>query len=114
MVTINQVQRGMTMFLDRDIIPHLTGMERVVVGGGGALLASKLPAVMERLSKHPLLGALGVYNTNDGLVDIDSIYQAIAPYIGSESLALTIPWVNVTLKMSQREITALFNYIKEA
>lgn len=113
MVTINQVQRGVTMFLDRDVIPHLTDMERIIVGGGGNLLVATLPAVMDNLAKHPFLGALGVYNKDDGLVDIDSIYQAISPYIGSESLALTIPWVNVTLKMSQREITALFNYIKE-
>lgn len=62
MVTIAQVQRGMAEFIDREVVPHLQGFEKIVIGAGGGLITSKLPQIMEKVADHPMLSALGLYN----------------------------------------------------
>lgn len=113
MVTINQVQRGMTEFVDREIIPHLSGFERVVVGGGAGLISAKLPAVMDSLMDTPVVSALSLYDKAGQMVDIDAVYNAVKPYIGNEQFPVKIPVAGVTLKMGQAEIAKLYQYIKE-
>lgn len=113
MVNINQVQRGVTEFIDREVIPHLSGFERIVVGGGAGLISSKLPAVMDNLMDNPMLSALSLYDKESKMVDIDAVYNAVKPYIGSEVFPVKIPVAGVTLKMGQNEIAKLYQYIKE-
>jgi hypothetical protein len=114
MVTIAQMQRGMTEFIDRELIPHLSGMERIVVGGGGTLIAAKLPEVLTKFSDHPLLSVFGLIDKEHGTMDIDAVYNAVKPYMGTESFPVKIPIVGVTLKMGHNEINQLLRYIKES
>lgn len=113
MVTMNQLQRGITEFIDREVIPHLSGFERIVVGGGAGLIAAKLPAVMDNLMSNPIVSALSIYDKSRGEVDIDAVYTAVKPYIGNEVFPVKIPIAGVTLKMSNVEIAKLVQYIKE-
>ena len=112
MVTTAQMQRGMVNFIDREVLPHLSGYEKLVVGAGTSLIATKLPNVMDNLSHHPVLAALDLYK--DGQVDIDAVYNAVKPYIGTEQISVKVPVVGITLRMGQREIADLYRYIKEA
>lgn len=112
MVNVTQMQRGLVNFVDREIAPHLSGWEKVVIGGGASLIANKMPAVVETIAAYPIVSALDLYR--DGEVDIDAIYSAIKPYIGTEPFAVKIPVVGVTLKMGHREIADLVKFIKEA
>lgn len=56
---IAQVQAGLAKFIDRDVVPSLSGWDRVLVGGGGGLLAARLPALLQQYAAHPLVAALG-------------------------------------------------------
>lgn len=114
MVTIAQMQRGVADFIDKEVVPHLSPFERIVVGGGAGLIAAKMPEVMESLNKHPVVAALHLYDKESRMVDIDSVYAAVEPYIGSEPFSVKIPVAGVTLKMGQREIRELYTCIKEA
>lgn len=114
MVTVNQMQRGVTTFIDREIAPHLSGFEKVVVGGGANLIVSKLPDVMSKLNENPMISALGIYDKESGKMDIDAVYNAVKPYISAEPFSIKIPVAEVTLKMGQGEIADLYRYIKEA
>jgi len=111
MVTITQVQKGLTRFIDSDVMPKLSGWEKIVVGGGGGLIASKLPDV---LGSYSMISALGVYDAERGEVDLDAMYEAAKPYIGDEAIPVKIPLVGVTLKLTQRELDSLYRYIMEA
>lgn len=114
MVTIAQAQQGIADFIDREVVPQLTGFERIVVGAGGGLIAAKLPELMNKLGDHPMLSILDVYHKDTGEVDIDSIYRAMEPYISAEPFSVKIPVVGITLKMGRQEIRDLYNYIKGA
>lgn len=113
MVTMDKVQQGIALFIDRELIPSLTGWDKVLVGGAAGLLAANLPRIAAQYAAHPMVAALGVYDPNVNQVDIDAVYKAAAPYIGAEPLPVKLPMLGMTIKMGKREIDALYRYIME-
>ena len=111
MVRMDQVQRGLAAFIDNELMPSLTGWDKVLVGGGAGLLSAKLPQIV---SQFPVVAALGLYDAASNQVDIDALYNAIVPHIGTEALPLKIPMVGITVKIGRQEIDALYRYVKEA
>lgn len=110
---IENIQSGLAKFIDREIVPNLSGWDKVLVGGGGGLLAARLPQLLEQYSEHPIVGALGIYNKENGNVDIDALYQAVVPYVGTEPLPIQIPLIGITIKIERRELDSLYAYIRE-
>lgn len=111
MVPMDRVQRGLAMFIDRELAPSLSGWDKVLVAGGAGLAVAKLPNLIEQ---YPIVSAMGVYNKENNLVDIDALYKAASPYIGAEALPVKIPMLGITVKMGKPEIDTLYRYIKEA
>lgn len=111
MVSMDKAQRGMAAFLDRELIPSLTGWDKVLVGGGAGVLVAKLPKIVEL---YPIVTALDIYDKANNQIDIDTLYQAVVPYIGGETLPLKIPYLGITIKLGRPQVDALYHYIKEA
>lgn len=111
MVAMEKVQRGLAAFIDRELIPSLSGWDKVLVGSGAGLAVAKLPQI---IIQYPIISALGVYDKEANNLDIDALYKAITPYIGTEPLPVKIPILGITVKMGKPEIDALYRYIKEA
>ena len=111
MARMDQVPRGLAAFSDNELMPSLTGWDKVLVGGGAGLLSAKLPQIV---AQFPVVAALGLYDAASNQVDIDALYNAIVPHIGTESLPLKIPMVGITVKIGRQEIDALYRYVKEA
>lgn len=113
MASITAIQSGLARFIDRDIAPGLTGWNRVLIAGGGGILASRLPQLLDQFADRPLLAALGVYDRQNGSVDIDTLYQAASPYIGTEPLPVKIPYIGITMKIGKKDIDSLYSCIRE-
>lgn len=113
MVSIAKVQQGLTKFIDREVIPGLSVSERILVGTGAGLLANKIPALLQTYADHPLLKTMDVLDLQNGMVDIKAVYDAAQPYIGADPIPVTIPIVEITLKLGKREIDTLYKYIME-
>lgn len=113
MVTIEQTQKGIARFIDAEIVPRLSVVEKLVVGGGAGILTSKLPAMLDVLAENKLIGAMGIYDREHGEIDIEALYNAAKPYIGADPIPVKIPAVGITLKFTQREIDTLYKYIME-
>lgn len=113
MVTVSQIQRGFALFIDREVAAAFNGWQKAVVAGCAGLLAANFPNIMKAYGEHPFVSALGVYDPNSGMVDIDSLYNAVVPKLGADKIPITIPKIGA-IKMGQQEIDALVRYIKEA
>ena len=72
-----------------------------------------MPETLARYAERPIFAAMHIYDPESGDVDIDALYQAAKPYMGTEPLPLKIPALNVTIKMGKKEIETLYAYIKE-
>lgn len=113
MVTINQVQKGFARFVDEHIAGAFSGWQKAVVVGGATLLAANLPNLVKVYGAHPVVAALGVYNAESGMLDIDSLYNAFVPHMGADKIPIPIPKVGA-IKLGKEEIDIICRYIKEA
>lgn len=113
MASMEKVQAGIAKFIDREIAPSLSGWDRVIVAGGGGLLAARLPNILAAYAQKPLVAAMGVFDENTGEVDTDALYAAAKPYMGTEPLPLKIPLLNITIKVGKKQLDTLYAYIKE-
>ena len=113
MVSIPQIQRGFTLFIDNEVAMAFTGWQKAVVAGAAGLLAANLPNIVKVYGTSPLVAAMGVYDANSNTVNIDALYNAFVPKLGSDKIPITIPKIG-TIKMGQPEIDTLMRYIKEA
>lgn len=112
MATISQVQRGFALFIDNEVAAVFDGWQKAIVAGGAGLLAANFPNLVKAYANHPLVLALGVYDAGSGMINIDALYNAFVPKMGSEKIPLTIPKIG-TIKFGKEEIDLLMRYIKE-
>lgn len=110
MASLQQIQQGAVRFVDNELVPAFSGVEKVLVGGAAALLVANLGNLVQQYTSHPMVAALGVYNNGD--IDIDALYKAFAPRLGAEKYPLKLPMVG-TIKVGKEEIDKLYKYIKE-
>lgn len=113
MVTVDQIQRGFALFVDNEIAVAFDKWQKVVIGGFGGLLASSLPNIVKEYSANPFFAALGVYDSSSNSVNIDALYNAFVPKLGTEKIPITIPKI-ATIKLGREELDALVRYIKES
>lgn len=114
MVTISQAQAGILKFVERNIAPSLSMLEKVVVGGAMNLISDRLPALIDKYADNKFFDALGVYDKTRGEIDIDALYNAVTPYLGVDPIPIDIPVVGLKMKVTRREVDDLYRYIKEA
>lgn len=112
MVSISQIQRGFVSFVDNEVAVAFEGWQKAVLAGAAGLLAANLPNLVKVYGSYPIVAALGVYDANAGMVDINALYNAFVPKLGTEKIPIVIPKIG-TIKMGREEIDALMQYIKE-
>ena len=113
MATIPQIQTGAARFIDNELLPSFTGWQKVLLGGGMGLLLKNLPKTIAALAQHPMVAALGIYNAQNGTVDVDALANAFLPQMGADALPITIPG-GVTIRLARADFDKLIRYIKEA
>ena len=113
MATIQQVQKGFTRFVDNHLACAFSGWQKAIVLGGSTLIAANLSKIIARYAAQPLVDAVGIFDINSGTVDIDALYNAFVPNLGSEKIPLTIPIIGV-VKLGKEEFDYILRYIKEA
>ena len=113
MATIKQVQTGFARFIDSHIAGAFEGWQKAVVVGGATLLTANLPNLVKVYGVTPIVAAMGIYNPEAGTIDIDALYNAFVPSLGTDKIPVTIPKI-ATLKLGKEDLDILCRYIKEA
>lgn len=118
MVTLAQAQAGILKFVEREIAPNLSMIEKIVVGGVINLVSGKLPVLVDNYMSSKFFTSLEIYDKEQGKIDIDALYNAIKPYVGVDPITIPVKipgiGVDLNLKFTQRDIDTLYKYIKEA
>jgi hypothetical protein len=113
MATIQQIQRGFATFVDMEVACAFEGWQRAVVAGCAGLMAANAHKLVEVYGTHPFVAALGVYDSESGNVDLDSLYNAFVPRLGAEKIPISIPKIG-TIRIGRPEIDSLMRHIQEA
>ena len=118
MATIQQVQKGLARFVDTHVAGAYSGAEKIAILGGTTLIASGLPNLLKYYGQSGVVGALGLYDPDTGIIDVDSVYNAFVPHMGAEKIPIKLPKFGSidlgTLKLGREEIDILVRYIREA
>lgn len=110
MVTIKQVQDGFVLFVDKYVACAFEGWKKYAISGGAALLANNIPNLV---NAYPAVSALGVYDPQNGYVDVDALHAAFVARLGNEKIPITI-MPKETIKLGRDDLEALIRCIKEA
>lgn len=110
MATIKQVQDGFVRFVDTYVACAFEGWKKYAVSGGAALLANNIPNL---ISAYPVVAALGIYNPETGMVDIEALHKAFVARLGNEKIPINII-PKETVRLGKDDLEALIRCIKEA
>lgn len=111
MVTMQQVKNGLVKYIDADVLPHLAGIKKLGLGVYTALAANNVVGLIEKYREHPAVAVLDVIDT-DGNVDIDKLYQAVAPqFANGEKQTISIPLIG-DMTVDKSDLEKLYRYIK--
>jgi hypothetical protein len=113
MATLLQVQRGFVNFVDNEVAAAFEGWQKTVVAGVAGLMAANLPNLAKVYGSTPFVAALGVYDQNSGNINIDALYNAFVPKMGTDKIPIAIPKIG-TIRLGRDELELLMRYIKEA
>lgn len=113
MATMQQMQKGFTRFVDNHLAAAFSGWQKAVVLGGAALIGASLPKIIESYADRPLVSAVGIIDKSSGSVDVDALYNAFIPNLGTEKIPIAIPIIGV-IKLGREEFDNILRYIKEA
>lgn len=118
MATIAQVQKGFAVFVNNYVAGAYTGIEKAILLGASALITANFPNIVKEYGQHPMVSVLGIYNADTGFVDMDALYNAFVPHMGTEKIPIELPnmgKINMgTIKIGKEEIDALMRCIREA
>ncbi len=109
---IQKVQVGLANFIDKEMVNHLDGWQKIGFGAASALIIKNLPNTINAYMKHPVVVAFGIID-KDQNVDIDALHDAIIDHFGSEGEYINIPMIG-RFKISKQDVELLYKYIKEA
>lgn len=113
MVEVTNVVRGLRSWIDLDVLPKLTGLKKMALGGYVTLAADNAPTVVTRYMHHPLVEVLGVVGEGEQ-VDVDKLYNVFLPYFANGARqSMHIPLVG-ELFVDKNDLDKVYAYIREA
>lgn len=110
MITVQQFEMGLSMYIDREIANKTNGLSKWVVSLLGVALSKKSNELIAKYRKE--LNTLG-YMSEDGMIDDDKLFPDLLNIAREKGEVLqTIPMVG-TLKFNETDIDALRRYTHE-
>lgn len=115
MVTIDQIERGVAAYADREVLPRLPGSsgQRLLAGAGLTLLIKGYGQQLRHAPRSQLVEALGVFDA-DNNVDLDKLRDAVITRVPDDGVAfdLNVPLLPpVQLRIRRDDINKLYQMI---
>lgn len=110
MVTVERIQRGVSRYLDEQLMPHLAGKDRWIMTGIATLALQRLPQIVKSYSNNPSVQMLGLI-APDGTVDIESLVNSIKPAARSTPAEIPIPLTGGSVTVTEQDLDMILRYI---
>ena len=95
MVTYTDLQTRLARFVDAEMLPHMTGGKRILLGGYAALATKNAAGMLQSAKDKPL---------------VDALFSAVIPYI-NEPVTLSLPVVG-DFRLDRSDWEKLYRYLK--
>jgi hypothetical protein len=112
MVTVDKVQKGVSRFLDIEILPKMAGRDKWILTALATVYIAKLPEIIRKISEYPAVKILGVID-DAGNIDIDTLMTSIRPAAMQTPATFTVP-MGGTITLTAADLDKLNELIKQA
>lgn len=113
MKSINQVKTGILSYIDKELMPHISGWKQVAASAYVTLAAENLANEILLYKKHPAISLLNIFDDKNN-IDIDKLYKAITSGMKQNNkFDIDIPFIG-KFTFDITDIDKLYEYIKEA
>jgi hypothetical protein len=110
MVTIDKLRRGLTRYVDTEVLPHLQGKDKWMVAGVLTMYLGKLPAIIQAAANNEAIKMLGIIAA-DGSVDVEYIINSIKPIARNTPASFQLPLSSSTITMREDDLDLILDYI---
>lgn len=112
MVTIDQIEKGLAAYLDKELMPLIpeAGFQRVLIGTGIGLAIRRNRGRIDELKSNPVVKMLGIFDETGTKVDLDAIREELSKQIVKEGFKIEVPTIG-NLTFHKEDIDKLYNYI---
>lgn len=112
MVTLSQVLKGLSAFLEKEIVEKIDGFMKWGVGAAIAIYLDNGVNIFNSLKNNQWVKMLDAIDENDN-IDIDKIYNAILPEAKKHAITFKAPGLGV-ITLTSNDVEKLYTQIKEA
>ena len=91
MATIEQVKRGLSSYIDTEILPAIPGgtVRKVVIGTAAVMLLNNMEKALADAVSNPALRTLGIV-TEEGGINVDALADALRHNITDDGMRLNL------------------------
>ena len=112
MYEYNRVIKGITTYIDTEIIDKIAGWKKWVVGSGIGLAMSNTTNVFNQIKSNEFIKLLGVIDENDK-IDVDKIYKEMKQQASKGAITFDMPLVG-PLTLNESDVDKMYDCIKNA
>lgn len=108
MISYTELQTRLARFVDAEMLPHMTGGKRILLGGYAAHATKNAAGMLQAAKDKPLVAMTGAVSAEG--VDVDALFSAVSPYI-NEPVTLSLPVVG-DFRLDRSDFEKLYRYLK--
>lgn len=112
MVTVEKIQRGLTRYIEEQLINKTHGIDSWMVGLV-LMYVANIPNIISRAAKQPLYAMSGAF-AEDGTVDLDKIILCLKPGAKRNSAEVKLPITGTTINLAEQDLDIIADYIRRA
>lgn len=109
MVTLQQVQQGLSHYVSHELLSKMTGAQKWIFGAGAELYIGNIASIFNKLKVHPMVSALGIIDENDQ-IDLDKLYNVVLHQADQGPMTIDIPMAGA-FTFDRSDVEKLYGYI---
>lgn len=112
MAKFQQVKVGVIKYVYSDILPHLDGWRKIVLGAYVNLLFNNIDNIFKNYKDNQAISILNIIQDDE--IDLDKLHEALNPlFENNQKYTIEIPSIG-DLTINKSDIEKIYKFIKEA
>ena len=113
MYKFDRVIKGITAYIDNEILTKIQGWQRWVVGAGAGMLMSNASEVFNSLKTNEFIKLLNVIDESNNTINVTRLYEEIKKQAQKSAVDVAIPMIG-TITLNETDVEKIYSYIKNA
>lgn len=112
MTNLNNIVLGLKKFVDSEMLPKVSGLNKWIVGAGISLALENSSNIFDSLKQNDFIKALNIINKDDE-IDLDKIYESLIEQAKKSAVTFDMPLVGV-VTLKEKDLEKIYKFIKES